>query len=152
MTRDLTTAQVTSLVAVFEANAKHGTAIAIEAVIAADRATRLVVTPSAGFRMLDAGVYKLMRMVAQSYGVTLAEVRSDDKGGADVWAARREIYWRVRRLNYSYQAIGLMVRKDYSTVIWGVKKFEAQLAVDPVLRRRVGLEPAALSVVESRAA
>ena len=145
MIRDLSRADVTALVDVFDRNRHHGIQAALKAVIGAYR--RASVPRS---HLLTEAIQQIIAEVARIHGIEVAWIMSHNRLPVVV-VARFECYWRLRRLNQSYPAIGKITNRHHSSVIGGVRSFERRLAADPILRARVGVG-VVVSVAEAVAA
>jgi hypothetical protein len=84
-----------------------------------------------------ATITRVLDAVAQAYGVTVKQLR---RKGVRVSQIRDEVVYVTRQLSpaASYPVLGRMLNRDHSSVLRGVRQFEARLAGDELLALRVG--------------
>lgn len=88
--------------------------------------------------MVPSEAIALATSVARRHNITMALLRESNRF-THVVAIRCEVAWSLRQAGYSYPMIGRILRRDHSTIITAVRSFEARLAGDEILRRRMGV-------------
>lgn len=79
-------------------------------------------------------VNQALDLVAEEYGVTVRQLRGWQKD-AHMARARRAAYAALRHIGLSTPVIGRLLRKDHSTVLYGLRKFSAE----KLMNHKIGL-------------
>lgn len=116
----MTRASIDRLIAVFQQHQHDGLDVAIPAVLRAAAEIRdelLPVTPTT--RLAAKGV---IEAVAYRHGLGVAEVLSTSRY-PDVNRCRWECMAELRAMRFSTPAIGKFLRRDHSSVVYGLRRF-----------------------------
>lgn len=71
----------------------------------------------------------LLDDVCRAHHVTRSDVCSRNRSRA-VANARHEVWWRLRSLAFSYVEIGRLFDRNHTTVLHGVRAWEAQMLAE----------------------
>lgn len=75
-------------------------------------------------------IYAIVAGVAKKHGVTVALIMGEARDKR-VILARHEVWWRVWRTSgLSYPRMGAMFRRDHTTIMHGVKRYEQRMAAE----------------------
>lgn len=66
--------------------------------------------------------------IANAYGYTMEQIRGDARDAA-ISKCRRHIFYELRQRGLPFSQIGKICKKDHTSVMAGVRKVEAELAL-----------------------
>lgn len=82
-------------------------------------------------------VVRIQTVVADYYGIPLAELRSRDRTERVAWPRQVAMHLSVKLNNIPPHRVGILFSRDHGTVGYAVKKVKGTMDVDPVRRAQV---------------